>query len=165
MPANDREVFQYLSADQDTAAEIDLLSYAIFAHEKQQWCELFEKNKGREPKQDEVDDWISQITDWRFGQMRQEAIQFFDTAAREYLSEEMEAAKKAVLEETVIREVKAAGGFWRQLAMQVITAVLAPLFIGLIIAAALLYDRNAPTISGITERINPKAPSGAVTTN
>lgn len=166
MPANDREVFEYLRADQDTPIEIDLLAYAIFAHEKQQWLELFEKQKGRRPTQEEVDDWIAQITDWRFGQMREEAIQFFDTAARTYLADEMEAARKDVFQDTVIREVKAAGGFWRQLAMQVITAILAPLLIGLVIAAALLYDRGGPTISGIADRIQPqKTPASTPSSN
>jgi hypothetical protein len=50
MPANDREVFEFLKADQETAVEIDFLTFAIFAHERQQWCELFEKQNGHQPK-------------------------------------------------------------------------------------------------------------------
>lgn len=163
MPANDREVFQYLGSDPDTPGEIDQLTYAIFANERQHWCELFQKQNGREPTQQEIDRWVSEITDWRFGQMRGEAIQFFDAAAREYLSEEMEALKKEIFNDTVIKEVQAAGGFWRQLAMQLITAIAAPVIIGLIIAAALLYDRTNPTIGAISERFQPPKASAAPT--
>jgi hypothetical protein len=152
MPGNDREVFEYLKADQQTAVEIDFLTFAIFAHERQQWCELFETNNGRPPTQPEIDQWISQITDWRFGQMREEAIRFFDIAARAYLSDEVEAAKDEVLQNTIIREVKAAGGFWRQLALALVAAVLAPLIIGGFIAAAIVYDKFYPTISSVSER-------------
>jgi hypothetical protein len=87
--------------------------------------------------------------------MREEAVRFFDFAARAYLEGEMEAAKRAVFQDTIIREVKAAGGFWRQLAMQLITAITAPVLIGLIIAAALLYDRSNPTIGNISDRLQP----------
>ncbi len=162
MPDNDQEVFEQLQADPETPREIDLLTYAIFAQEKQQWLELFEKKNNRKAKQAEIDKWISELTDWRFSQMREEAVQFFDTAARAYLSEEIDVAKKEVREETIIREVRAAGGFWRQLAMQMITAVLAPLLIGLIIAAAILYDKNTPRITDITDRINKPAPETSV---
>jgi hypothetical protein len=159
MPANDREVFEYLKADDSTPIEIDLLTFAIFAHERQQWCELFKQQKSEDPTQVEIDDWISQITEWRFGQMRDEAARFFDIAARDYLSGEVEAAKKAVFEDTIIREVKAAGGFWRQLALALIAAVLAPILIGAIIASALLWDRTAPTITAISEKMQPSAKS------
>jgi hypothetical protein len=160
MPANDREVFQYLGSDPETPGEIDQLTYAIFANERQHWCELFQKQNDREPTQQEIDHWVSEITDWRFGQMRGEAIQFFDAAAREYLAEEMEALKKEIFNDTVVKEVKAASGFWRQLAMQLITAIAAPVLIGLIIAAALLYDRSNPTISTISDRIQPPKATG-----
>jgi hypothetical protein len=42
--------------------------------------------------------------------MREEAVRFFDIAARLYLEGELEAAKKAIFEDTIIKEVKAAGG-------------------------------------------------------
>jgi hypothetical protein len=161
MPANDQEVFEYLGADQTTPIEIDLLTYAIFAHEKQEWSQLFEKQKGTKPSHAEVHDWISQITDWRFGQMREEAIQFFDKAAREYLAEEMEAVRKEVFQDTIIREVKAAGGFWRQLSLALIAALLAPLIIGSAIAVAITYDKFYPTISNVSEHVAKQPPTTA----
>lgn len=160
MPANDREVFEYLKADQETAVEIDFLTFAIFAHERQQWCELFEKQNGHQPSQAEIDQWISQITNWRFEQMREEAVRFFDIAARIYLEDEMEEAKTAVFQDTIIREVKAAGGFWRQLFLALMAAILAPLIIGGIIAVAIVYDKFYPTIGSVSEHL-VKPPSAS----
>jgi hypothetical protein len=85
--------------------------------------------------------------------MRDEAVQFFDTAARNYLEDEIAGIKTDLLTSTIVAEVRAAGGFWRQLAMQVITAIIAPLIIGLLIVAALTYDREAPTTGGIMGRL------------
>lgn len=155
MPANDREVFQYLTSNPDTPIEIDLLTFAIFAQEMREWHKLIENQRQAPPTQPEIDAWVSQITVWRFDQMREEAARFFDNAARAYLSEEIENLKKQVFQDTIIREVKAAGGFWRQLALAVIGAVLSPLIIGLIIASALLYDKWYPTISRVADHTKP----------
>lgn len=155
MPANDREVFELLTSDPDTATEIDHLTYAIFANEKQQWIKLFEKRHGRPPDQMEIDEWISNLTEWRFSQMRQEAVQFFDNAARHYLEEEISNGKEEVLRSALIREVKAAGSFWKQLAIALATAILAPLIIGAVIAFALTYDRMAISINSVSGRLQP----------
>jgi hypothetical protein len=163
MPAYDREVYAHLTADQGTSIEIDMLTYAIFANERHEWVKHFQQRQGRPPTEAEIDDWTANISDWRFTQMREEAIQFFDTAARNYLEEEIAGIRDEALRSSVIAEVKAAGGFWRQLAMQVITAILAPLIIGLFILAALTYDREAPTAGGIMGkfRSTPAQPAPA----
>jgi hypothetical protein len=161
MPANDREVFEYLTANPDTPIEIDLLTFAIFAQEMREWHKLFEKQKSQPPSQVEIDAWVSQITDWRFDQMREEAVRFFDNAAREYLADEMEAAKNLVFQDTIIREVKAAGGLWRQLFLALIAAILAPLIIGSMIAVAINYDKFYPTIGSISERLGKPLAAGA----
>lgn len=156
MPANDRELFDQLRADPDTPAEIDFLTYAIFANEKSEWIKLFEQQKSRAPSQEEIDDWICNLTEWRLSQMRQEAVQFFDGAARRYLEEEIAEGQEEVLRSALIREVKAAGSFGRQMAIALATAILAPLIIGGVIAFALTYDRAVPTLSGISERLQAK---------
>lgn len=153
MPANDREVFDYLRSDLATSAEVDMITFAIFAEERHEWHKLFEKNKGHPPSQAEMDDWVSQITDLRFDQMRDQAARYFDQAARDYLADEMEAAKRAVLQDEIIREVKAAGGFWRQLSLALIAAILAPLIIGAVIVGAINFDKLYPTIGSVSERL------------
>lgn len=162
MPANDREVFEHLTSDPDTPTEIDHLTFAIFVNEKQEWIKLFEQRHGRQPNQAEADEWISNVTEWRFSQMRQEAIQFFDNAARRYLDEEIADGKEEVLRSALIREVKAAGSFWKQLAIALVTAILAPLIIGAVIAFALTYDRIAPSINAISGRLQPPIPTDQV---
>jgi hypothetical protein len=110
MPANEREVYGYLTADESTPIEIDMLTFAVFADELKAWIKLREQRKGEPPSQAEIDDWISNLTDLRFAQMRQQAIQFFDTAARRYLAEEIEEGRQEALRSALVREVRAAGG-------------------------------------------------------
>jgi hypothetical protein len=81
--------------------------------------------------------------------MRNEAAGFFDTAAREYLEDEIEAAKRGVLDAEILKEVKAGGNFWRQIWIALVTAILAPLIIGGRIAAAIAYNDRFPTIDAI----------------
>lgn len=160
MPANDRELFDQLRADVETPAEIDFLTYAIFANEKSEWIRLFEKRNGQPPGQNDIDEWIANLTDWRLAQMRQEAVQFFDGAARRYLEDEIAEAQQEVLRSALVREVRAAGSFWRQLAMALATAILAPIIIGGIIAFALTYDRVNPTFGSISGRLqSPGSPT------
>lgn len=57
MPSNDLEVFEHLCFDdEDTAVEIDYMTYAIFAHRKFHWLDKFEEIRGRKPTQTEIDD-------------------------------------------------------------------------------------------------------------
>ena len=91
--------------------------------------------------------------------MREEAVRFFDSAARVYLADEMEAAKAAVFQDTIIREVKAAGGLWRQLFLALIAAILAPLIIGAIIAVAISYDKFYPTIGSVSDHLAKPSPA------
>ncbi len=152
MPNNEREVFDYLTSDNSTSTEIDFLTYAIFANERKEWVELFKQKNGSEPTQDQIDEWISNITDWRFLQMRNEAAGFFDTAARAYLSDDIEAAKTEALHSAILTEVRQAGTFWRQFGMALATAILAPLILGGIIALTLLYDQVIPTATDFSKR-------------
>lgn len=164
MPANDREVFDYLTSDPDTPIEIDLLTFAIFAQERREWHKLFERQKAQPPSQAEIDGWVSQITNWRFDQMRDEAARFFDSAARAYMADEMEAAKRAVFQDAIVREVKAAGGLWRQLFLALVAAILAPLIIGAVIAVAINYDKFYPTIGSVSEHLE-KPPATSLDQN
>jgi hypothetical protein len=40
MPRSDIEVFDYLTSSSETTAEIDYLTYALFAYRKRQWMRL-----------------------------------------------------------------------------------------------------------------------------
>ncbi|WP_312361876.1 hypothetical protein [Agrobacterium sp.] len=145
MPKNDQETFAYLTSQTDTSYEITLLTYALFADEKAKWVEHFSKQNGTFPSVADTEAWISGITDQYFEHMRLRAARYFDAAAREYMLPEIEQGKKNLLEASIIKEVKIAGSFWRQISIAILTAVLAPIIIGGIIAAFLAYNEVFPT--------------------
>jgi hypothetical protein len=153
MPNNDRQVFRYLSEDETTPVEIDYFTYAIYTVEKYEWFTHVENETGKPPTQQEIDRWISQITPFRYGNMREKAAQLFDEAARRYLHPEIERQKEAAVRESILSEVRAAGAFWKQLTVALITAVLAPIIIGGVIAAVLTYDRIMPAATDIQNRL------------
>jgi len=146
MPKNDLETFTHLAAHPDTSYEINLLTYAVFADEKSQWIEHFTRQNGNAPSTADIEQWISNVTDQHFEHMRLKAARYFDTAARDYLMAEIEQGKKDVLESSIVKEVKAAGSFWRQIGIAVLTAVLAPIIIGGVIAAFFAYNEVFPTL-------------------
>jgi hypothetical protein len=141
MPKSDLEVFERLIQDAETATEIDFIAYAMFAYEKREWIKYHAENCGNPPTQQQIDSWISNITDFQFQDMRDKAIDFFDNAARNYLEEEIAQAKQQVLESAIIQKVQAASAFWKQLATALLTAVLAPILLGGILASILLWQK------------------------
>lgn len=155
MPANEREVFEYLTSDETTAYEINLLAYAVFANELQDWISHATLKNSTPPSDQEICEWIANLTEGRYLQMRNEAAGFFDTAAREYLADEIEQAKRSVLDAEILKEVKAGGNFWRQLLIALVTAILAPVIIGLIIAAAIVYSNVFPSIETLSRGLQP----------
>lgn len=59
-------------------------------------------------------------------------------------------------------DVAKAGSFWRQLALSVVTAVLAPLLVGLGFLLYKSYDRNMPNSSQIEQKLaNPDSVPGS----
>jgi hypothetical protein len=108
MPNNDIEVFEHLTVDQETALEIDYLTYAIFAYKKKHWIAHFQKRHGKAPSQAEIDEWISQLTDYDFSQMRDEAANYFQFASREYLQEYIEDQKNEAVNSSILNEVRLA---------------------------------------------------------
>jgi hypothetical protein len=111
MPKNDHEVFQRLSEDAETPLEIDFIAYAMFAYQKKQWIAHREREMGNQPSQAEIDTWIADISDWQFENIRKQAVDFFDEAARTYLEDEIATAKQQALESAIVQKVQAAGAF------------------------------------------------------
>ncbi len=163
MPKNDREVFEHLIYDKETSLQIDFLAYAIFAHEKREWIRLYEsQNKGQAPQQTEIDTWISNLTDSQFIGMRSSAEAFFVEAASAYFEERMEAERQEILRSAIVSEVKAAGALWKQIAIALLTAVLAPIVIGLIIAAFYFFDKSMLSPAAIARHFGPTSEQGFV---
>lgn len=174
MPSNDREVFDKLVAVDEDASIESFLTFAIFAFERRQWIRHHTDRTGNPPTDAEIGGWIENLTDVQFGQMLDRARTFYDRAARAYLAAEIETFRQATLQEAILRdvqsatdaqktglastlaEVKVAGSFWRQAAIALITAILAPIIIGGILAFALVGERAIPTIAGVRDAVMPK---------
>jgi hypothetical protein len=156
MPSNEREVFDYLTSNDSTTSEEDFLTFAVFAFERREWMAQFEKSHSRPPTQEDIDRWISELSDWQFAQMRSHAAGMFDAAARAYLKDEIEEASNKARDAEIITQIKAAtGGFWRQLGLALITAILAPLIIGAMIVSANYYSHFFPTPSDVSNKVQP----------
>jgi hypothetical protein len=165
VPKSDREVFEYFRASTTAPIEGVSLTYALYAFEKFQWHAQFEQEHGTPPSELDSERWILDITPSRFASMREEAARVFDSSARKYLFNDIEAQKQEAVRTSILAEVKAAGSFWRQLATALITAILAPLIIGGVIVAALTYDHFAPLTSDVAKRLGAppasQVPTGA----
>ena len=184
MPSNDREVFQHLTSDPNHSDVSNFLTYAQFAFDRREWFAHRTQEDGREPTEEMVAAWTMNHTPHSFEQLRLRAQSFFDYAARDYMQDEIEGARLEVLQSGVLREVanatkvqelglkatleqvKSAGALWRQAAIALLTAILAPIIIGGILALALLGERAMPTIAGVKDAIsNQTAPLDAAKPN
>jgi hypothetical protein len=158
MPNNDIEVFEHLTADRDTPLEIDYFTFAIFALKKKKWIEHYkERNNGNAPSQADIDNWISQITDFDFGQMRNEAADYFHAAAEDHLEEYIEDQKKEAVKESILSEVESAmtkvksfTSPWKHLGIALLMAVIAPVLLGGIFFFLGVFDRTFPVHVTVT---------------
>lgn len=137
---SDREVFDSLLALKDTSREVSFITYAIFAQERSEWIRHFEAQNGTTPTQADIDRWIANLTDYQFAGMRDRAVNMFDEAARLYLRDEMDLAEERALHSAIVSEVKAASVWWKQLAIALAMSIVAPLLLGVILAAGYYYS-------------------------
>lgn len=154
MPSTDREVFAYLTSDPDTSGELDFLTYAFYGYEKFQWLGHYEQARGKPPDAAEIERRIADITTARFINMRQQAGACFNDAAPNYLRDDIGAQKEAAVRASILGDVRAAGAFWRQMAVALVTAILAPPIIGAVIGAALTHDRIIPTATDLPHHVS-----------
>jgi hypothetical protein len=145
MPTNDREVFDKLTSDEETDVYIDFIAYAIFARHKREWIRHYEQsNNGKTPSQTDIDQWISNITDFQFSDMQEEAARLFDSAAREYLETEIESEKERAVSESILAEVKGFTSPLRHLGIALLMAILAPILLGGVIFLLGVFDSSFP---------------------
>lgn len=163
MPTSDKEVFQELTSATEHSEVSNFLTYAIFAFDRRDWIDTFTKKHKREPDQAEIEAWIANLTPHSFDQMRLRAAAFFEAAAQDFMAEDIEAARQETLQGGVLREVRAAvevqnaglartlaevrsaGSFWKQLGLQTLTSIIAPLLVGGVIAAAVVFSDKLPS--------------------
>src|SRR5215471_18042505 len=131
MPATDYEVFELLISDTESEPQILFLAYATFANHKREWIKHYkQQHDNAAPSQSDIDQWISNITHLQFNDMKEEAARLFDSAARDYLSDEIEVGKKQAVDASVLAEVKSFTSPWRHLGIALLMAILAPILLG-----------------------------------
>jgi hypothetical protein len=158
MPNNDAEVFDHLTSDQDTPAEIDYLAYAMFALRKANWIEHFEeRHEGIAPTQAEIDAWIAELTDYDFISMRSDAAEFFHISAEDHLEDYIEQQKREAVNASILSEVRSAmtrirsfTSPWKHLGIALLMAVIAPVLLGAVLFFIGLFDKTFPIRVTIT---------------
>jgi hypothetical protein len=167
MPASDRDVYQHFHARKD-GREVNALAYAGYAKAKYEWFAHVEARTGRQPSPEEVDRWIADLPDSRLEQLRQEATDLLDLAARAYMAADIEKAVAAARDDAIIREVRASNEALSarlQTATAFGTTFFANLFIGvvasfafslLVIAASLIFARD-PSPFALYRSLQPAA--------
>jgi hypothetical protein len=161
MPASDREVWDFLRKDQASSSELNFITYAIYSFEKYDWISQHEVAAGAPPSQQDIDRWTAQITPYRFSVMREKAAALFDDAARRYLADEIERQRQDAVDSSILAAVRSASAFWKQAALALLTATLAPIILGGMILGARYYDLFYPTASAVS-RAAPPGPDGTV---
>lgn len=171
MPSNDREMWKAISGQKASSAEVNYLTYAIYAFEKYDWVQSFETSNGTPPSAQDTDNWITQITDHRIAVWRDSAVRFFDGAARAYLATEIERQKKDAVDQSILNEIRnrdqvifaelrKASVWYKQIGVALVTAILAPLIIGALIVAARAYDLFMPTSTGVSNKLETHSGGG-----
>lgn len=173
MPADDREVYEHFNSRPDDPAEVIALAYAGYAKAKYDWVAHVEARHNRSPSSEEVDRWIADLPDSRLEDLRQDAIDFFDLAARAYMAGEMERAVKEARDEAIVREVRGSNQqvqarveqatgfgstFWPNLFVGVVASFAFSL---LVILASLIFTRDPSPFAilrGLQDQ--PAQPSG-----
>lgn len=150
MPINDREVYLHFHGHADDPPEVSALAYAGFAKSKYDWVEHFEARERRAPTAEEMDHWIADLPMSRLEDLRQDAIDFFDLAARAYMEADLMQAAEAAKDQVILKEIVNIGlrihhmtSFWRNPAPNTAVGVFASLiFSMLIMMAAAIYTRD-----------------------
>jgi hypothetical protein len=148
---SDKDVFDFMRSDPETALILDLLTFAAYSEKKYRWMEKYKDLNGRYPDHSEITRWISELPHEDLYEMRGTAIDFFDDAARKYLADEIEEKieneKKSTLNNEILRSVGEiykksieSSSFSRQLLFSFITAILVPIILGVMVVAINKFD-------------------------
>jgi hypothetical protein len=173
VPKSDREVYQYFADNELTLQEVDYLAYASFAVAKFDWFDKFIDTHGREPTQDEINAWISELPDSRLDEIHDTARRVFRSAAREYMAEQMKAAEKRAVDTSILAEivrhnkqttdyVRSKMSFWRNLFPNIgIGFVSSVIFAVVIILASLIFTRDPSPIALYKSATQPAPAKGS----
>jgi hypothetical protein len=144
MPSNDVEVFEHFTSEENPVQEINFLAYALFAYKKREWCAHYEQLNGHKPTHDEIDQWITNLSDFEYRNMLGDAAQFFHAAAQTHLTQEIEEQKAEAVEDSILDEIRDFTNPWRHALIALGMAIVAPIILGLFIFLISLVDQGFP---------------------
>jgi hypothetical protein len=180
MPSNDREIWVSIVSGNTHPPELNYLTYAIYSFEKYEWYDQIEKVKGKSPTPDEINEWISQITETRIKAWRESSARTFDLAARAYMKDYLVQERQTAINDRVIAsvqssldnfsvnlrgglaELRKASSFRNQLLIGFVIAILSPIILGVVILAVQAADLW-PTPTGVTHIFQPRQPGSPAT--
>lgn len=148
MPSNDREVFNYFRSQAKTTREIDYLAYASYAYDRYQWMERFEELNGRPPSFEEENTWISHLPNSRLDEITADLYNFFDFAARKYMTDEIQKERDEAVKDSILNQVERATSFKSTFFPNLFIGVIASfLFSCLVIGMGLIYNHDPSPIA------------------
>lgn len=155
MPANPREVFDFLTKEsgEEHPQEVNLLAYGAFAAELYEWVEHEEHRQGRSPTEDEVNAWIAQLPDNRLRRIRDEALESFGLAAKEFLRPEVERQRREAVERSILAEVRRFTGGLRSFGLNVAAGLVAAVIFAALALGFYYYVKADPSPLGQTREL------------
>lgn len=166
MPIADKRVFDYFSANEETAQEVDYLAFASYAFAKFEWYERFLSQHGTEPDQAELDKWADELPDSRLDEIHSNATRVFRSAARIYMAERIKEAEAKAISGSVLSEVqrsnkeveryvRAATSFSKNLLPNIGLGILTSFIFSVFIILASLIFTSDPSPIALYKRVIP----------
>jgi len=168
MPADDREVFDYLRKAAGSP-EIAGLAYASYAFEKYEWFDRQVVLKGAQPPPTDIEAWIAGMPESKLDSLVVQATDLFDRAAQAYMAPKMahaeqRAAKKAVSKEVrksnrdVLERVERATSYWRNLLGNVFIGFIASIIFVLVVAGgAWIFNADPSPFAALKQVLHPSS--------
>jgi hypothetical protein len=132
-----------------------IIAYGLFWAELEDWIAKQIIDGDRHPAQDEIDAHIQKnLTERYFQGLEDKALQLFGEAALDLLEGRIEAERQDAVQQSILgaieahnkatlAEVSKGSNIWRQGLLALGTALLAPIFLGLLIVAYRAYSSYA----------------------
>ncbi len=155
MPKNDREVFDHLVSDKGTALQIDFLTYAVLRMKRGNGSS-YSKSERRAGADTggyrQLDFQSDRLPIRQHAKRRGECVR----TSRLRLFRGAACCRTRILRSVIVAEVRAASVWWKQLAVALLTAIVAPVLLGGINAALYFYSTYT-TPTDVVNRIRPPA--------
>lgn len=167
MPNSPLDVFERLVGNDDQGPDVArLISYGLFARDLSRWHKhriSIASVGDSAPTHEEINDHVRKdLSEEYFLELENKGLELFGRASLDFLEDYIEQQKVDAVSESILGEVRKAGGFGRQLLFALIAAILTPIILGGVVAGVLIWDRYSPVPGSLARRIAP--PENSTTT-